>query len=67
MKPFIDKRKCPAQANICKPIQICPDGAIRYVADDDEPLGGRIEFDHDKCQECGQCVTTCCGHAIEMR
>jgi len=67
MKPFISKRKCPAQQSICQPIQVCPNGAIQYVADEDEPLGGRIVFDHDRCQECGQCVTACCGQAIEMR
>ena len=67
MKPYLIKRRCPAQATMCRPLQVCPSGAIQYVADEEEPLGGRIEFDHDRCEECGKCVDECCGKAIEMR
>lgn len=67
MWPVVIKRKCPAQKDICKAIAACPTGAIGYVEDAQEPLGGKIVFDHDKCDGCGQCVTECCGAAIEMR
>ncbi len=67
MKPYIIKRKCPAQKDICKAIAACPMGAISYVKDAQERLGGKIVFDYDKCDDCGQCVTECCGAAIEMR
>jgi Pyruvate/2-oxoacid:ferredoxin oxidoreductase delta subunit len=67
VKPYIIKRKCPAQEQVCKVIKACPTGAIGYVADAQEPLGGKIVFDYDKCDGCGQCVTECCGAAIEMR
>jgi Pyruvate/2-oxoacid:ferredoxin oxidoreductase delta subunit len=30
-------------------------------------LGGRIVFDYEKCNECGICVTECCGSAIELK
>ena len=66
VKPTINKRKCPAQRDICKAIAACPRGAIGYVEDAQEPLGGKIFFDYDKCDACGQCVTECCGAAIEM-
>lgn len=56
MRPVILKEKCPAQANICKAIIACPNHAISYVEDDDEPLGGRIEIDHAKCTGCGTCA-----------
>jgi ferredoxin len=62
----IHKRKCPAQRDICKAIAACPRGAISYVEEAQEPLGGKIFFDYDKCDVCGQCVTECCGAAIEM-
>jgi Pyruvate/2-oxoacid:ferredoxin oxidoreductase delta subunit len=67
MKPYIIKRKCPAQKDICKALSACPRGAIHYVADEQEPLGGRMVFDYDKCDGCGLCVTECCGAAIELR
>ena len=66
MKPVVNKRKCPAQANICTVIKTCPYGAIRYVEDVQEPLGGRIVIDEALCDGCGLCASECCGHAIEM-
>jgi Pyruvate/2-oxoacid:ferredoxin oxidoreductase delta subunit len=66
MKPIINKRKCPAQDEICKAIPACPTGAITYVSDKSEPLGGRIVIDEGLCNECGICVGECCGSAIEM-
>lgn len=66
MKPVIDKRKCPAQKELCKAIPACPDGALQYVADENEPLGGKIVVDEALCSECGLCVDACCGNAIEM-
>lgn len=67
MKPYIIKRKCPAQKDICKAIQACVRDAIHYVEDEHEPLGGRIVFDYAQCDGCGLCVTECCGAAIELR
>ncbi len=67
MKPFIVKEKCAAQPDICPPMKACKNKAFSYVEDDDEPLGGRIQIDHEKCEECGSCVDLCCGHCIEMR
>ena len=55
------------QGQICKAIPACTEGAIVYVADKTTPLGGRIVFDYEKCNECGICVTECCGSAIEMK
>jgi Pyruvate/2-oxoacid:ferredoxin oxidoreductase delta subunit len=66
MKPAINKRKCPAQKEICKAIQACPNEALTYVADESERLGGKIVVDEALCNECGICVEECCGHAIEM-
>jgi len=66
VRPVILKKKCPAQANICKAILACPNHAISYVEDDDEPLGGRIEIDYTKCSGCGTCAQECCGMAIKM-
>ena len=66
MKPVINKRKCPAQNELCKVIPACPSGAISYIADENEPLGGKIVIDQALCNECGQCVEDCCGQAIEM-
>ena len=45
MKPVINKRKCPAQNELCKAIPACPTGAISYSADENEPLGGKIVID----------------------
>jgi Pyruvate/2-oxoacid:ferredoxin oxidoreductase delta subunit len=67
MKPVIDKRRCPALEAVCLAIPACPTGAIAYVEDDDEPLGGRIVIDYTLCDECGTCADECCGEAIEMR
>lgn len=66
MKPVINKRKCPAQGNICKIIPICPNHAISYVKDEKEKMGGRIEIDETLCIECGLCAEECCGHAIDL-
>jgi Pyruvate/2-oxoacid:ferredoxin oxidoreductase delta subunit len=66
MKPVINKRKCPAESKMCKPIQVCPTAALSYVTDENEPLGGKIVVDQALCNECGLCVDECCGHAIEM-
>jgi Pyruvate/2-oxoacid:ferredoxin oxidoreductase delta subunit len=67
MLPYIIKRRCPAQDKMCKAIPACPSGAIGYVVDEAEPLGGKIVFDYEKCDGCGICVKECCGSAIEMR
>jgi NAD-dependent dihydropyrimidine dehydrogenase PreA subunit len=67
MKPSLIKRKCPAIKEMCKAIEACPCGVIVYVEDETEPLGGRIVFDHEKCDGCGLCATACCGNAVEMR
>jgi ferredoxin len=67
MEPVLEKRRCPAQPQLYKAIQACPTGAIAYVEDEQEPLGGRIEFDQSKCDGCGKCAEECCGKAIAMR
>ena len=67
MKPFIVKERCAAQPDICPPMKACPNSAFSYVEDEDEPIGGRIEIDLEKCGSCGKCVDICCGHCIEMR
>jgi len=66
MKPRINKRKCPAQNDLCKVIRACPTQAITYVADENEPLGGKILIDESLCSGCGICAEECCGDAIEM-
>jgi NAD-dependent dihydropyrimidine dehydrogenase PreA subunit len=66
MKPVINKQKCPAQKEMCQAIQACPDGAMKYIEDDNEPLGGKIIVDEALCSECGLCVEACCGQAIDM-
>ena len=66
MQPTIIRRRCPAQDNVCKAIPACPKSAIRYVADESEPLGGKIVFEYELCDACGTCVQECCGSAIEM-
>jgi Pyruvate/2-oxoacid:ferredoxin oxidoreductase delta subunit len=66
MKPVINKRKCPAQNQMCKAIPACPTEAITYVADENEPLGGKIEINEALCTECGICAEECCGQAIDM-
>jgi len=67
MKPVIDMRKCPAQENLCTVIPACPTGAVLYVPDQQAPLGGRIVIDDTLCDECGLCVSQCCGQAVEMK
>ncbi len=66
MIPVINKRRCPAQKDICKAMQACTPGAIYYIEDEEAPLGGRIEIDVARCNACGLCVSECCGQAIEM-
>jgi Pyruvate/2-oxoacid:ferredoxin oxidoreductase delta subunit len=67
LKPYLSERKCPAIKEMCKAIEACPRGAILHVEDKTAPLGGRIVFDHEKCDGCGLCATACCGDAVEMR
>lgn len=67
MKAYIDKRKCAAQPGICQPLAKCPANAIAYTEDENEPLGGRMELDAEKCNGCGICVSLCCGNCIELR
>jgi Pyruvate/2-oxoacid:ferredoxin oxidoreductase delta subunit len=66
MKPRLMSRRCPVQRDLCTAIKVCTTGAIYYLEDENEPLGGRILFDYEKCNECGRCAVECCGHAIEM-
>ena len=67
MKATIDKRKCSSDNRICKPLTMCPEKAISWVEDDDEPLGSRMEIDEGKCTGCGICVPLCCGDCIEVK
>lgn len=67
MKPFLLKHKCAVQRDICPPIKVCPTAAISYQDNKNEPLGGEILFNLEKCNECGKCAIECCGQAIEMR
>jgi NAD-dependent dihydropyrimidine dehydrogenase PreA subunit len=66
MAVAINKRKCPAQKDVCKVITACPQGAISYVVDENERMGGKIVIDVTLCNDCGICVEECCGHAIEL-
>lgn len=67
MKAYIDKAKCASDNRICKPMKECPICAISRIEDEDEPLGSRMEIDHDKCNGCGIYVDQCCGHCIELK
>jgi Pyruvate/2-oxoacid:ferredoxin oxidoreductase delta subunit len=67
MKPFVNKDQCSAEPRVCKAMRACPNDAIGYTADDNEPLGGRIVIDESLCSGCGQCAEACCGSAVEMR
>jgi len=67
LKPSLIKRRCPAQQTMCRAILACPRQAVIYIVDELEPLGGKIVFDYEKCDECGKCAPECCGQAIEMR
>ena len=64
MLPVVAKEKCAAQPEICPSMKICKTKAMNFVADENEPLGGRIEIDYSKCDGCGDCIATCCGTAI---
>lgn len=67
LRPVINKRRCPAQQAICLAIRACPlDGALFYVQDEEELLGGRIVVDYALCNGCGICASACCGSAIDM-
>ena len=66
MPPVINTRKCPAQPALCKPIQLCPTKALYYIADENEPLSGKIILDEQKCTDCGICVQECFGSALTM-
>lgn len=67
MKPFIIRERCAAQPDICPPIKECPVQAFSYIKDEEEPVGGRIEIDLEKCDGCGKCVAICCGSCIVMK
>ena len=67
MKAFIDKRKCASEKSLCKPLAECPEKAVSWTEDDDEPLGSRMEIDEERCTGCGICVPLCCGDCIEIR
>lgn len=67
MKPYIIKEKCAAQPDICPQMKSCLNNAFSYIEDDDEPIGGWIEIDYEKCDGCGKCTELCCGNCIEMR
>lgn len=67
MKVYIIKKRCAAQPDICLPLKKRPVKAFTYIEDEDEPLGGRVELNTDKCTGCEECVGLCCGNSIEMR
>jgi len=67
MKAYIDKRKCSSDNRICKPLTECPEKAISWIEDEDEPFGSRMEIDEAKCTGCGICVPLCCGDCIEVK
>lgn len=67
MKPYINNRECYVDPLICTAIKICAQKAISYIKDEEQPLGGLIVFDYDKCIECGTCAKECCGDAIDMK
>jgi Fe-S-cluster-containing hydrogenase component 2 len=67
MTAVVVKRKCPAQNDLCQAIPACPNNAISYHTDDNEPLGGKIVVDTEKCNDCGACVQACCGQAMEIQ
>lgn len=66
MKPSIDARRCPAQDKVCTVIPACPTSAVHYELDPQAPLGGRIVIMAALCNECGLCVSVCCGQAIVL-
>lgn len=66
MRPYINEKKCYVNPQICTAIKGCDQNAISYIEDDEEPLGGKIIFDYEKCNECGNCAKVCCGDAIDI-
>lgn len=44
LQPVLNKRRCSAMEQICLAIPACPQHAMFYVADEQEPLGGRIRM-----------------------
>jgi NAD-dependent dihydropyrimidine dehydrogenase PreA subunit len=67
MKAFIVKERCASDSRICKPLKECPQKAISWIEDDDEPLGSRMEVDNNKCIGCGTCIPLCCCNCIELK
>jgi Pyruvate/2-oxoacid:ferredoxin oxidoreductase delta subunit len=67
MKAVIEKKKCPSDPRMCQPLKACPNKAITWVEDEDEPIGSRMEIDASKCNGCGVCVALCCGHCISLQ
>lgn len=67
MTAKIDKQKCASDNRICKPLTLCPEKAIVWIEDEDEPLGSRMEVIEEKCTGCGICVSLCCGNCIEIK
>lgn len=67
MKAYIDYRYCGANADYCKPIQQCPNGAIAIVPDEKSGFGHRFVVDEEKCDGCGLCIDLCCGECMVLR
>ena len=66
MKARIDNRKCYSDNRLCKPITQCPEKAISWIEDENEPLGSRVEINAEKCTGCCICVPLCCGDCIDL-
>ena len=66
MKAIIEKKKCASEPRICQPLKACPQKAISWVQDSNEPLGSRMEVNPALCDGCGICVDLCCGHCIHL-
>ena len=66
MKAYIDRRKCPASDEFCKPIRECPEKALLWIEDEADAFGARIEVVEEKCTGCGVCVELCCSECIEL-
>jgi formate hydrogenlyase subunit 6/NADH:ubiquinone oxidoreductase subunit I len=47
-------------------MKVCAPGALSYMEDEAEPLGGRMEIDYALCTECGLCIDACCGKAFNI-
>lgn len=67
MTAVVIKRKCPAHNELCQAIPACPSQAISYQPDENEPLGGKILVNSEKCNDCVACVQACCGQAMEIQ